>query len=77
MLRGPGIANYNVSLLKRTPITERFNMEFRTEVYNLFNRVQFGPPNTTVTTAANATTGVITTQINTPRTIQFALRFLF
>ena len=75
--RGPGIANYNVSLLKRTPITERFNMEFRTEVYNLFNRVQFGAPNTTVTTAANATTGVISTQINTPRTIQFALRFLF
>lgn len=77
VLRGPGIANYNVSLLKRTPITERFNIEFRTEVYNLFNRVQFGPPNTSVTTAANATTGVISTQINTPRTIQFALRFLF
>src|SRR4051812_675598 len=77
VLRGPGIANYNVSLLKRTPITERFNIEFRTEVYNLFNRVQFGPPNTSVSTAANATTGFITTQINDPRTIQFAMRFLF
>jgi hypothetical protein len=30
-----------------------------------------------VTTAANPTTGFITTQINDPRTIQFALRFLF
>jgi hypothetical protein len=77
MLRGPGIANYDVSLIKRTPITERFNVEFRTEVYNLFNRVQFGIPNTTVTTAANATTGFVTTQINDPREIQFALRFLF
>ena len=77
VLRGPGIANYNVSLAKRTAITERFNLEFRTEVYNLFNRVQFGPPNTSVTTAANPTTGFITTQINDPRTIQFALRFLF
>src|SRR3954471_12665017 len=43
LLRGPGIANYNRSLLKSTLITERFNAEFRTEVYNLFNRVQFGP----------------------------------
>jgi hypothetical protein len=77
VLRGPGIANYNASLLKRTAITERFNLEFRTEVFNLFNRVQFGPPNTSVTTAANATTGFITTQINDPREIQFALRFIF
>jgi hypothetical protein len=77
VLRGPGIANYNASLLKRTPITERFNIEFRTEVFNLFNRVQFGPPNTSVSTAANATTGFITTQINDPREIQFAMRFLF
>ena len=77
VLRGHGIANYDVSLIKRTPITERFNVEFRTEVYNLFNRVQFGLPNTTVTSAANATTGFVTTQINDPREIQFALRFLF
>ncbi len=77
VLRGPGIANYDISLLKRTAITERFNLEFRTEVYNLFNRVQFGPPNTTVTTAANATTGFVTAQINDPREIQFALRFVF
>jgi hypothetical protein len=77
VLRGHGIANYDVSLIKRTPITERFNVEFRTEVYNLFNRVQFGLPNTTVTSAANATTGFVTTQINDPREIQFALRLLF
>jgi hypothetical protein len=77
VLRGPGIANYDISLLKRTPITDRFNLEFRTEIYNLFNRVQFGLPNTTVSSAANATTGFVTTQINDPREIQFALRFLF
>jgi len=77
VLRSQGIANYNVSLLKRTPITERFNLEFRSEVYNLFNRVQFGVPNTTVTTAANATTGYVTTQINQPRLVQLALRLLF
>jgi hypothetical protein len=39
--------------------------------------VQFGPPNAQVTTAANATTGFVTTQINQPRLVQLALRLLF
>ena len=77
VLRGPGIANYNFALFKKTAITERFNLEFRSEVFNLFNRVQFGLPNTTVTTAGNPTTGYITTQINQPRLIQLALRLVF
>ena len=77
VLRGPGVANYNFSLAKRTAIRERLNLEFRAEVYNLFNRVQFGLPNTSITTAANPTTGFITTQINQPRLIQLAMRLSF
>jgi hypothetical protein len=76
-VRGQGIANYNFSLLKKTAITERFNLEFRGEVFNVFNRVQFGLPNTTVTTAANPTTGFITTQANQPRLVQLALRLIY
>ena len=53
-LRGPGIANYDLALFKRTAITERSNLEFRVESFNLFNRVQFGPPNTAFTTAAGS-----------------------
>ena len=59
-IRGPGVNNFNFALLKRTSITERFRLEFRTEAFNLFNRVQFAIPNTSVTTAANPTTGYIT-----------------
>jgi hypothetical protein len=77
VLRSQGIANYDFSLAKKTPITERFNLEFRAEVYNLFNRVQFGLPNTSITTAANPTTGYITTQINQPRLVQLALRLTY
>jgi hypothetical protein len=77
VLRGHGINNWNVSILKKTPITERFNVEFRAEVYNVANRVQFGLPNTTVTTAANPTTGFVTTQANQPRLVQLAMRLLF
>jgi hypothetical protein len=76
-LRGPGIANYNFSLFKKTPLTERFGLEFRAEIFNLFNRVQFAQPNTTVTTTANPTTGYITTQLNQPRLIQLALRLVY
>ncbi|MFL6416936.1 MAG: carboxypeptidase regulatory-like domain-containing protein, partial [Bryobacteraceae bacterium] len=77
VLRGPGIANFNFALFKRTAITERLNIEFRTEAFNLFNRVQFSPPNTVATTNANSTFGVISAQVNTPRLIQFGLRLGF
>jgi hypothetical protein len=77
VLRSQGVANYDFSLAKKTQIVERFKLEFRAEVFNLFNRVQFGVPNTSVTTAANPTTGFITTQINQPRLIQLTLRLNF
>jgi hypothetical protein len=77
VLRGHGINSFNFSVLKKTAINERVNLEFRGEIFNLFNRVQFGMPNTQFTTAANATTGYITRQINTPRLIQLALRLAF
>jgi hypothetical protein len=53
------------------------NLEFRTEFFNLFNRVQFGKPNQVDTTASNSTFGIISTQQNNPRLIQFALRLRF
>ncbi len=76
-IRGHGIANYNLSLAKRTEITERFKLEFRAEFFNIFNRVQFSMPDRTVTTAANPTTGFITTQLNQPRSAQLSLRLNF
>jgi hypothetical protein len=71
VVRQPGIANYDFSLFKNTKITERVGLQFRTEFFNIFNRVQFGPPGETL---GNAQFGVISSQLNTPRLIQFALR---
>jgi hypothetical protein len=76
-VRGPGINNFNFALFKRTRINERFNLEFRSEFFNVFNRVQFGQPNRTVTTSAASTFGQITTQVNDPRLIQLALRLRY
>ncbi|HXK03242.1 MAG TPA: DUF2012 domain-containing protein [Verrucomicrobiae bacterium] len=76
-VRGPGINNFNFAIFKRTSISERFNLEFRSEFFNLFNRVQFGQPNRTVTTSSTSTLGQITSQLNDPRLIQLALRLRY
>lgn len=40
--RHPGTINFDSSLLKNTRITERFNLQFRIEAFNLFNKVNYG-----------------------------------
>jgi hypothetical protein len=44
-LRGPGIWNTDMSIMRIFPIKERLNLEFRTEFYNLPNTSHFGDPN--------------------------------
>jgi len=74
VLRGPGIANWDFSIVKRTSLTERFKLDFRTEFINLFNRVQFADP---VTSKGDPNFGKITSQLNLPRLVQFGLRLNF
>jgi hypothetical protein len=38
---GPGLAQWDMTLIKSTQITERLNVELRWEVYNLLNRANF------------------------------------
>ena len=74
-VRSHGVANYDVAFVKTTKlIGERLGLQFRTEVFNIFNRVQFGYPGTGL---GNANFGVISGQANTPRLVQFALRLVF
>ncbi len=73
-LRGPGTDNFDISLFKNFQVLERYRMQFRAEAFNAFNRVQFGNPNTNINSSAF---GVISSQQNSPRNIQLALRLLF
>lgn len=41
---GPGINNWDFALLKDTKITERFDLQFRAEFFNIFNHTQFLTP---------------------------------
>jgi len=76
-LRGQGVNNWNLAIAKRTRLGREVELTLRAEAFNLFNRVQFGPPNTQVTTAANSTFGQVTTQANQPRLMQLAFRLAF
>jgi len=69
--------NYNedFGLMKRTTIHESMNLEFRFEMFNAFNRTRFGGPATNFSDLFNF--GKVTSQANTPRTGQFALKFNF
>src|SRR5580692_10186832 len=40
-LRGPGVWQLDLSLAKRIPITEQFQLDFRAEVFNVFNRAMY------------------------------------
>jgi hypothetical protein len=73
-LRAPGVANWDISAFKEFEIQERWTIQFRSEFLNAFNRVQFGSPNTSV---ASNQFGLISTQANSPRQIQFGLKLLW
>jgi hypothetical protein len=77
-IRGSGIKNFDFALFKRTRFgpDEKLGLEFRTEFFNLFNRTQFAPPNTSVT---SSNFGVVSSTYpgTNPRLIQFGLKFLF
>lgn len=73
-LRAPGVANFDFSGVKNTRLSERLTLQFRAEAFNLFNRPQFGPPDTAL---GDNVTGTISSQVNSPRELQFALKLLF
>ena len=70
-LRSLPLFNENVSLAKSFYITEKKRIDFRWEAFNLFNRTQFGSPSMNLN---SSTFGLITTQINTARQMQGALK---
>jgi hypothetical protein len=78
-LTGPGLADVDFSLFKNTAVSETANLQFRAEFFNLFNRSNFGPLNTTVFsgTAISGSAGLITTTATYPRQIQLGLKLIF
>jgi len=82
ILRQPGQVNFDISVIKNTRITERFEHQFRAEFFNAFNHPQFGKPGSgpgNAVTLGAADQGVISSLLfNTPmRQIQLAMKLTF
>ena len=85
IIRGPGINQWDISLIKTTTFYERVRLQFRFETFNTLNHTQWAGintglnipnPNTLVTAATRGTFG----QVNStrePRNIQFGIKLLF
>jgi hypothetical protein len=69
---GPGIDSFDISLMKRTQITESKALEIRAEFFNVFNHAQFLNPDGDF----NGQMGVVTSARD-PRIGQFSAKFYF
>jgi hypothetical protein len=86
ILRAPGLVSFDLAMAKEFPLTklgEKTRIQFRTEIFNIFNHANFGVPNYLVYTGAAAnesplpTAGRITDTTTTARQLQFSLKLKF
>ena len=73
--RGPGHSSEDFGVIKNTRLTERTSLQFRADMFNVFNRVGRGDPDTDI--ADGDSFGRIFDPAHSPRVIQLALRFNF
>ena len=90
--RGPGQQNWDFSLIKNFKLTERQELRFTTDFFNIWNHANFANPAFTdvqsfqcTAGTANCPSGILTTSpfgkitstVGAPRLIQFSLRYSF
>ena len=75
-VHGPSFNDLDFSIFKKFQTTERTNLEFRAEFFNLFNHPNFGTGMES-TNYNNANFGIINSTRGIGREVQFALKFIF
>jgi hypothetical protein len=81
--RGPNYADWDASIARKFPITERTSFMFRAEYFNLLNHTNLGDPVTGLGSTFGRTTSTSpqnvspATVVNDPRIAQFSLKLLF
>jgi hypothetical protein len=78
VFHGPGLLNTDLSIAKRTRITEKQSLVFRAEAFNFFNHTQFYNPGNSSgqNDIASPTFGQVQFA-HDPRLIQLSLRYMF
>ena len=77
---GPGLVDFDFSVVKDTRIGERVRAEFRAEMFNIFNRANFNPPlvNNVVFNQDGSPNGSpLDSTATTSRQVQFAMKIIF
>lgn len=74
IMRGPGLVNFDFTFSKNFSLSETKYFQFRTELFNAFNKTNLGLPNLDI--ASNAF-GTIRATATPARIVQFALKFYF
>jgi len=79
VLRGDGVFLINLGLGKRfiMPYNEQHSIQFRWETFNVTNSVRFDPRSVSLSMTAVGSFGRYTNTLNSPRQMQFALRYEF
>ena len=77
--RGPALHNFDFALIKDTPFElgrsgKSVNLQFRAELFNLFNIVNFGLPSNIITGSGF---GIISRTAGNSRQVQFSLKTMF
>jgi hypothetical protein len=82
LLRSPGLWQADLGLAKQIAVSERVQLQFRAEVFNVFNRAQYASPQADISNTATfahilstVSTGPVGT--GTPRQMQFMLKAQF
>jgi len=74
-ISGPDFVNTDFSVIKRFALPwENMGLDFRAEIFNLFNHAQFGLPGADINTTQF---GLISSTVNNPRLVQFGLKLTF
>jgi trimeric autotransporter adhesin len=73
-MRGPGQANWDMSVFKSFTVLEKFKGQFRAEALNAFNTPMFAAPNVSF---GSGSFGKITSQVNFSRMMQLGIRLFF
>jgi hypothetical protein len=72
-VRGPNFRQFDFAAIKRVGLGQKTKLELRLEAFNLFNRVNFGPP---AANRSNASFGTITSAYDA-RQLQLGVKLLW
>jgi hypothetical protein len=75
---GPGFEDVDLALIKNTKVTERMNVQFRADAFDLLNHPNYGQPSGTVgSVGVIGSTRFPTGDSGSSRQLQFALKLQF